>query len=56
MKPRSTCAAAVIAVVLTVTLASQAQWVAVARAVSGRSNKWSRKTPMAPAVTMSLLW
>ena len=48
MKPRSTYAAAVIAVLLTMTLASQAQWVAVARAVSGRIQQMEQKNANGP--------
>jgi hypothetical protein len=48
MKPRSTYAAAVIAVLLTMTLASQAQWVAVARAVSGRIQQMQQKSANGP--------
>jgi hypothetical protein len=48
MKPRSTYAAAVIAVLLTVTHASQAQWVAVARAVSGRIQQMQQKNANGP--------
>src|SRR5215469_16054056 len=48
MKPRSTYAAAVIAVLLTMTLASQAQWVAVARAVSGRIQQMQQKNANGP--------
>jgi hypothetical protein len=48
MKSRSTYAAAVIAVLLTMTLASQAQWVAVARAVSGRIQQMEQKNANGP--------
>ena len=48
MKPRSTYGAGVIAVLLTMTLASQAQWVAVARAVSGRIQQMEQKNANGP--------
>ena len=48
MKSRATYAAAIIAVLLTMTLASQAQWVAVARAVSGRIQQMQQKNANGP--------
>jgi hypothetical protein len=48
MKPRATYVAAVIACLLTMTLASEAQWVAVARAVSGRIQRMQQKNANGP--------
>ena len=48
MKSRATNVAAVIAFLLTMTLASQAQWVAVARAVSGRIQQMQQKNANGP--------
>ena len=48
MKSRATYVAAVIAFLLIMTLASQAQWVAVARAVSGRIQQMQQKNANGP--------
>ena len=48
MKSRATNVAAVFAFLLTMTLASQAQWVAVARAVSGRIQRMQQKNANGP--------
>ena len=48
MKSRAPSAAAITAFLLTMTLASQAQWVAVARAVSGRIQQMQQKNANGP--------
>jgi len=48
MKSRATYAAAIIAVLVTTTLALHAQWVAVARAVSGRIQQMQQKNANGP--------
>ena len=48
MKSRAPSAAAIAAFLLTMTLASQAQWVAVARAVSGRIQQMQQKNANGP--------
>jgi hypothetical protein len=48
MKSRRNITAAVIAFLLTMTLTSQAQWVAVARAVSGRIQQMQQKNANGP--------
>ena len=48
MTSRATYAAAIMAVLLTITLASQAQWVAVAHAVSGRIQQMQQKNANGP--------
>jgi len=48
MNPRSINPVAVVVFLLTMTIASQAQWVAVARAVSGRIQQMSQKNANGP--------